>query len=131
MRLSLDTHIFLWAVTGDPRLPDVVGDALVDTEVEVYVSAVCVWEAAIKAALGRLQAEPTQLVAAIRDSGFTELPITAAHAAATAGLADLHRDPFDRLLLAQARVEGLTLATVDAQLLAYDVVPCFPHRAPG
>jgi PIN domain nuclease of toxin-antitoxin system len=128
LRFSLDTHIFLWAVTGDDRLPATVADALLQVDADVYVSAVCVWEAAIKSSLGRLSVEPARLVGAVQDSGFTELPITAAHAAATAGLEPLHRDPFDRLLIAQARVEGLTLVTVDAQVRVYNDVPIFPDR---
>jgi PIN domain nuclease of toxin-antitoxin system len=127
VRLSLDTHIFLWAVTGDRRLPDAAAEAILAVDTEVHVSAVCVWEVAIKAALGRLGTlDPARLVGAIEGSGFLELPVTATHAAATTHLEPRHRDPFDRLLIAQAQVEHLTLVTVDEQVRRYDNVAVLP-----
>lgn len=120
MRLSLDTHIFLWAVTDDRRLPAPLAESILDPRTEVFVSAACVWEITIKVGLGRLAVPDIALISeAIDASGFVELPISARHAAATGDLELLHRDPFDRLLLAQARTEGLTLATVDAEVRRY------------
>ena len=86
---------------------------------EVYVRAVSIWEVAIKAGLGRIQGDVRQLAEAIGGSGFVELPVTALHAATVAGLPPHHRDPFDRLLVAQAMSEPLILLTADAALLAY------------
>lgn len=126
MRLSLDTHMYLWAVTADPRLPEEVRRVLEDPASAVYVSAACVWEATIKVGLGRLDADPAELAAGIGRSGFIELPVTAAHAAAVGRLEAVHRDPFDRLLVAQALVEDLTLATVDAAIRRYPAVPLLP-----
>jgi PIN domain nuclease of toxin-antitoxin system len=128
VRVSLDTHVFLWAVTVDPRLPAPVAEALLDPSVEVFVSAVCVWEVAIKVSVGRLALPATvDLVDAIGRSGFRELPVTARHAAATVELEPIHRDPFDRLLLAQAGVEELTLVSVDDQVRRYPGVRFFPE----
>ncbi|MEX1163206.1 MAG: type II toxin-antitoxin system VapC family toxin [Nitriliruptor sp.] len=126
MKLTLDTHIFLWAVTDDRRLPDQVRAVIEDPAVQVYVSAACVWEIAIKVGLGRLDADPAVLVRAIGDSGFEELPVTAAHAAAVGRLEPIHRDPFDRMLLAQAVVEDLTVATVDEAVRRYPGVRLLP-----
>lgn len=126
MRLSLDTHIFLWAVTDDPRLPSQVREIIEDAAVPVYVSAACIWEITIKVGIGRLDADPAVLARAIGASGFEELAITAHHAAAVARLDPLHRDPFDRLLVAQAEVEELTLATVDEAVRRYPRLRLLP-----
>lgn len=122
MRLLLDTHIFLWAVAGSPLLKPAARRVIEDAE-EVYVSAASIWEVAIKARLGKLQADPDELVAAIEPSGFIELPVRATHAAAVMRLAMHNNDPFDRLLIAQALAEPLRLVTVDEVLAQYsDVV---------
>ncbi len=122
MRLLLDTHIFLWAVAGSPLLK-APARRLIESADEVYVSAASIWEVAIKARLGKIEADPRALAAAIEASGFLELPVRATHAAGVAQLALHHNDPFDRLLMAQARVEPLKLVTVDAMLAKYsDVV---------
>lgn len=127
MSLLLDTHVFLWAVAGDDRLPIEVATRLSDPTVEVFVSAACVWEAAIKWALGRLPLDDiARLVGAITDSGFRELPVRAAHAAAVAQLEPLHRDPFDRLLLAQAQTDALTFVSFDDQVRRYPGVEFLP-----
>lgn len=118
MRLLLDTHLFLWCVTDSPRLNTEARRSIVSAD-EVYVSAASIWEAAIKAGLGRLQGDVARLAEAIRDSGFLELPVTALHAARVAELPSHHRDPFDRLLVAQAMTEPLILLTADAALLPY------------
>lgn len=122
MRLLLDTHIFLWSVVGSALLKP-PARRLIESADEVYVSAASIWEVAIKVRLGKMDADPHELAAAIEASGFLELPVRAAHAAGVAGLAPHHNDPFDRLLIAQALVEPLKLVTVDVMLAKYsDVV---------
>jgi PIN domain nuclease of toxin-antitoxin system len=119
MRLLLDTHVVIWWLADDPALTDQT-KALIDEEPEVYVSSATVWEIAIKQALGKLK-EPADLPELVRDSEFRELPITSAHAIAAARLPAIHRDPFDRMLVAQARAEELTLVTVDETIQQYEV----------
>jgi len=122
MRLLLDTHIFLWAVAGSALLKPPVRRVIESANL-VYVSAASIWEVAIKARLGKIEADPDELAAAIDASGFVELPVRASHAAGVARLALHHSDPFDRLLLAQAIAEPLRLLTADAVLAQYsDVV---------
>jgi len=122
MRLLLDTRIFLWAVAGSPLLKPPVR-RLIESADEVYVSAASIWEVAIKARLGKIEADPHELTAAIEASGFLELPVSARHAAGVAQLELHHNDPFDRLLIAQALAEPLKLVTVDEVLALYsDVV---------
>lgn len=118
MRLLLDTHIFLWSISDDERLSRKARSKIMQAA-DVYVSSASIWEVAIKVKLGKLQADVLKLVEAITSSGFVELPVTAYHAATVATLADLHRDPFDRILIAQALSEPLTLLTGDAQLKGY------------
>ena len=118
MRLLLDTHIFLWAVAGSPRLTPPMR-RVIEAADEVYVSAASVWEVAIKAALGRIEADPSELAAAIAPSGFIELAVSAQHAAGVGSLPPHHNDPFDRLLVAQALAEPLRLLTADAMLAKY------------
>lgn len=118
MSLLLDTHIVLWWLTDDATLADEIKDRL-DREVDVYVSSATVWEVAIKQALGKL--DPPDLPEQIRDSGFRLLDITAEHGIAAGRLPIHHRDPFDRMLVAQAQIEGLTLVTRDAHIQKYDV----------
>lgn len=119
MSLLLDTHVVLWWLTDDPTLSDYIKDQL-DHEPDVYVSAATVWEVAIKQAMGKLK-EPADLPERIRDSGFRELPITSEHAIAAGRLPLIHRDPFDRMLVAQAAVEELTLVTRDPVFARYGV----------
>ena len=118
MRLLLDTHLFLWSVVDSPRLSAEARSSILTAD-EVYVSAVSIWEVAIKAGLGKIQGDVRQLAEAIGGSGFVELPVTALHAATVAELPPHHRDPFDRLLVAQAMTEPLILLTADAALLEY------------
>jgi PIN domain nuclease of toxin-antitoxin system len=118
MRLLLDTHVFLWCVNNDRRLTK-AARALLAGATEIYVSSASVWEAAIKAKLGKLEADVDALVSAIADSGFLELPVTAKHAAAVGKLPDVHSDPFDRLLIAQALSEPLRFLTADKLLCRY------------
>jgi PIN domain nuclease of toxin-antitoxin system len=118
MRLLLDTHIFLWAVAGSPLLK-AAARRTIESADEVYVSAASIWEVAIKARLGKIEADPIALIAAIGASGFVELPVSAEHAAGVALLAPRHNDPFDRLLIAQALAEPLRFLTADALLVQY------------
>ncbi len=125
MRLLLDTHAFLWWCGDDPRLGDVERQAIREGANEVFLSAASVWQMAIKQALGRLRV-PEPASAAVARLGFEPLPIAFEHAEATVLLPPLHRDPFDRLLLAQARMEGLTLVTSDPLIRAYPGVAFLP-----
>jgi PIN domain nuclease of toxin-antitoxin system len=118
-RLLLDTHVVLWWLTDDPTLSDALKETI-DEEVDVFVSAVTVWEVAIKQQLGKITA-PADLPETIRDSELRNLPVTSDHAVTAGRLPLLHRDPFDRMLVAQAVTEGLTLVTRDKALDAYDV----------
>ena len=119
MKLLLDTHVVIWWLADDPTLSDDI-KAKLDHEPDVFLSAATVWEVAIKRAVGTLK-EPADLPERIRDSGFRELPITSRHAVAAGALPLIHRDPFDRMLVAQARCEDMTLVTRDPQILRYDV----------
>jgi PIN domain nuclease of toxin-antitoxin system len=121
VRLLLDTHVLLWAV-GDPgRLAAPVRQAVTAPENTILISAATVWEIAIKRALGRLEFPIDDLDAVLARAGFEHLPIDAGHAVAAGGLPRHHADPFDRMLVAQSRVEGLTLVSEDAAIAAYDV----------
>lgn len=120
MRLLLDTHALLWWLADDPRLGAEARRQIADGANAVLVSAASAWEIEIKRALGKLEA-PADLAAAIRDSGFEPLAITLDHAVAAGRLPPHHSDPFDRLLIAQAAAEHLTLITRDSAFAAYDV----------
>jgi PIN domain nuclease of toxin-antitoxin system len=122
MKLLLDTHAFLWWDSNDDSLPSVLHSAVASPGNEVFVSAVTVWEIAIKRASGKL-IFGRALGKAIEGHGFRALPITVEHAEWAGTLPQVHRDPFDRLLVAQAQLEGLVLVTVDEQILRYQV----PH----
>ncbi|HEU5002308.1 MAG TPA: type II toxin-antitoxin system VapC family toxin [Actinomycetota bacterium] len=120
MRLLLDTHIVVWWLADDPQLPANHRLAIEGPGNEVVVSVGTIWEVAIKSALGRIDV-PDSFPEVVADEGFALLPITAAHAWAQRSLPRHHRDPFDRLLVAQAMAEGLTLVTVDQVFAAYPV----------
>lgn len=119
MSLLLDTHVVLWWLADAPELPDEIKGWL-DREPDVHVSAVTIWEIAIKQALGKITA-PADLPERVRDSGFRELPVGFDHAIAAGRLPLLHKDPFDRMLVAQARCEDLTLVTRDPLCRQYEV----------
>jgi PIN domain nuclease of toxin-antitoxin system len=119
MRFLLDTHVVIWWLVDDPTLSDDL-KAMIDDEAAIYVSPVTLWEVAIKQALGKL-AGPVDLPERIRDGGFGELPIRFDHALEVGRLPAIHRDPFDRMLVAQARCEGLTLVTRDSNIQRYEV----------
>jgi PIN domain nuclease of toxin-antitoxin system len=110
--------VLLWAAAG--LLDDAAATEIEAAPDQVLVSAVTVWELEIKRSLGRLKS-PSSIVEIVDESGFERLAVTFAHASEAAQLPLHHRDPFDRMLVAQARVEGLTLATADGALVAYDV----------
>ncbi len=121
MRLLLDTHVALWAITDDPRLPEKARTSIGDRSNQVYVSAASVWEIAIKHAVKRddMPVSGSQALAFFRASGYELLDITAAHAASVETLPALHSDPVDRLIVAQALSEPLRLMTRDAMLARY------------
>ena len=118
MRLLLDTHVLLWAVLNDPRLTETQARAI--SEGDLYVSAASVWEIGIKRAIGKLDV-PEELFDIAVDAGCRPLQISWTHAEAAAALPLHHTDPFDRMLIAQARCENLRLASSDTKLAAYDV----------
>ncbi len=117
MRVLLDTHLLLWAL-GSPLKLSADTRKLVDTS-EVYVSAASIWEISIKAALGKLKADAAEILAAVQPAGLSLLPITGEHAARVARLPTHHKDPFDRILLAQAVTEPMILLTNDKALERY------------
>ena len=119
-RFLLDTHVVLWALAEPAKLARPARSALEDEQNEVLVSVVSAWEIAIKRALGKLDA-PNDLEAAIRMQGFEPLLLTFHHAAQAGGLPHHHRDPFDRMLIAQAQAEGLILVTRDSNIPLYGV----------
>lgn len=118
-RLLLDTHIFLWWRGEPSRLAPAVQNSIATADI-VFVSVASAWEAAIKASLGRLEL-PDTVEAGVVASGFEKLLISFSHAEQAATLPHHHRDPFDRMLVAQAKAEGLTFVTHDRLLAPYDV----------
>jgi PIN domain nuclease of toxin-antitoxin system len=123
-RVLLDTHVFIEAIAAPERLPPALRDVLQDPDVGLVVSAVTAWEMAVKHALGRLRVDDVvvrRFHMHVAGLGAEELALTAEHVLAAAALPPHHRDPFDRMLIAQARVEGVALATADARVLRYDV----------
>jgi len=121
MRLLLDTHAFLWWVSDWEQIAERTRDAIANPRNEVLVSAVSGWEIAIKKAKGRLAA-PDNLAAIVEEKGLGHLPLTFEQAERAAALPDHHRDPFDRMLIAQAQAEGMVLVTRDARIPLYDVL---------
>ncbi|MFG2675619.1 MULTISPECIES: type II toxin-antitoxin system VapC family toxin [unclassified Streptomyces] len=119
MKMLLDTHVVLWWLDDSAELSDEV-KRLLDTEPSVFVSAVSPWEIAIKQSLGKLEG-PQDLAERVRDSQFLSLPITAGHGVRAGRLPEHHRDPFDRILIAQAQTEGMTILTRDKWIPSYDV----------
>lgn len=121
MKLLLDTQLLLWAAGEPERLSPRARQQINDARNELLFSAASLWEVAIKSGLGRedFRVEPRVLRRALLDNGYVELPVTSEHAVNVDALPPLHKDPFDRLLLSQAMVEGITLLTADAQLARY------------
>ena len=118
MRILIDTQIFVWSVIDSEKLVPPARQIILEAA-EVFVSAASIWEIAIKAKIGKLEGDPHEFVAAIDKSGFHELPIMARHAAKVYELPLYHRDPFDRMLIAQALSEPLRLLTADGMLAQY------------
>jgi PIN domain nuclease of toxin-antitoxin system len=121
MKLLLDTHLLLWAARKPNRLPATARKLIDNPANELLFSAASVWEVAIKRGLGRsdFQADPRLLRRGLLDNGYTELPILSDHVVAMESLPPIHKDPFDRLLVAQATVEGITLLTADSIVAEY------------
>lgn len=117
MRLLLDTHVLLWLLADSRKLPRAARQLVL--QADAYVSAASIWEIAVKVSLGKLDADPEAIRAALEPSGFQELPVTSEHAAAVARLPHHHRDPFDRLLVSQAHSEPMVLLTADPALRPY------------
>ncbi len=118
MRLLLDTNVLLWTLTGAPRI-EPVRPLILSPETEIFVSTVSLWEIATKASIGKLAADVAEIRVAIAASGFQELPVLGEHTETLASLPLLHRDPFDRMIVAQAITEPMRLLTGDSQLAAY------------
>lgn len=121
MKLLLDTQLLLWAAGEPERLSAAAKKLISNPKNELLFSAASLWEIAIKSALGRddFRVEPRVLRRGLLDNGYSELPITSEHAVQIDALPSLHNDPFDRILLAQAMTEGVTLVTADAVLARY------------
>lgn len=121
MKLLLDTHLLIWAMGEPARLGPALGELLEDPRHTLCFSVASLWELVIKASLARegFQVQPSLLRRTLLDGGFLEIPITADHVLAVGSLPPLHRDPFDRLLLAQAEREGLLLITADRTVARY------------
>jgi PIN domain nuclease of toxin-antitoxin system len=120
MNLLLDTHVLLWWLNDDPTLSEKSRTAIADGKSIVFISAVSVWEIRIKEALNKLKI-PANFKSILADQSFDLLDITHEHAHAIKGLPAYHSDPFDRMLVAQAKVEGLTLVTRDVHLKKYRI----------
>ena len=120
MRLLLDTHVLLWWLGDDPTMSQQARAALADGSNPAYVSSAVIWEISIKRAIGKLKV-PKRFRAVLDDQPFEPLDITPEHAHAVGDLPLHHRDPFDRMLVAQAKIEGLTLVTRDKHLAAYEL----------
>jgi PIN domain nuclease of toxin-antitoxin system len=121
MKLLLDTHLLLWAAGVPGKLPTAARRLISNKRHELYFSAASLWEIAIKQSLARedFRAEPSLLRRGLLENGYHEVPVTGEHAIAVAVLPALHKDPFDRILVAQAVVEGLQLVTADTQVARY------------
>ena len=117
MRILIDTHLLLWALASPHRLSPKARQRIDSSE--VFAIAASIWEISIKSALGKLQANPAEVLSGIEPAGFDHLHVTGEHAAAVANLRHVHKDPFDRLLVAQALVEELILLTDDDTLGGY------------
>lgn len=117
MRVLLDTQLLLWALARPSKLSRVCRGHL--NAAEVYVSAASIWEIGIKSAVGKLRADPREVLEAIEPAGFASLSINGEHAAEAANLPPLHKDPFDRMLIAQASIEPMILLTNDSLLRSY------------
>lgn len=118
MRILLDTHIYLWWLADSPKLSS-TAKYTIATATAVYISSASIWEAGIKISAGKLEANIDDLIDGIQANGFIELPITSKHSKQATQLPDIHRDPFDRMLVAQTLCEPLRLLTADEQVVKY------------
>jgi PIN domain nuclease of toxin-antitoxin system len=121
MRLLLDTHIFIWACETPGKLSARIRAAIAEPANDVLLSAASAWEIAIKTAVGRLRFPLDRMAEIVNEMGFAPLSMTMQHALEAGALPRHHDDPFDRMLIAQARQDGLTLVTLDRQIARYDV----------
>jgi len=121
----LDTHVLLWALSAPEKLPPAMRDIIQDPAESIWFSVASLWEVAIKSALGRpdFSFDARDIWSAARETSFLELDVQALHVFKLRGLAELHQDPFDRLLLAQAKAMNMRLLTVDAKVLQYSDDP--------
>lgn len=119
-RLLLDTQVLLWWLADDPSLGQKAKEAVIDSHNEIYVSAATTWEISIKKAVGKLNA-PDDMDTIVEEENFTKLPITLYHGQIAGMLPSHHKDPFDKMLIAQAQAEGLTIVTSDGVFLKYGV----------
>jgi PIN domain nuclease of toxin-antitoxin system len=120
-RFLLDTHVLLWWLDGSPELGPRCKEVIADQRNQVYVSAATTWEVSIKKALGKLEV-PDDIDSIVEDEGFSKLPISLYHGQLAGRLPMLHRDPFDRMLIAQAQAEGLILMTSDNNIGLYNLL---------
>jgi len=121
LNLLLDSHALYWILVEPEKLSAAATAATIDPDNTVFVSSINTWELAIKAGLGRLDLPFDEVVPSIHRLGFKELPVTISHSLAVRGLPNHHRDPFDRLLVAQAICEGLVVVTRDPEIARYPV----------
>ena len=119
-RLLLDTHVLLWWLSGSSELGAMAKKAIADPKNQIYVSSASTWEISIKRSLGKLEA-PSDMSTIIEEEGFTPLSISLYHGDQAGQLPDLHKDPFDRMLIAQAQSEGLVIITHDDAITRYPV----------
>lgn len=119
-RVLLDTQVLLWWLANDPQLGNRCKELISDNRNQVFVSAATTWEISIKTALGKLSA-PEDMDSIVDDEGFDKLPISLYHGQLAGRLPPLHRDPFDRMLIAQAQTEGLILITADEMINRYNI----------
>ncbi|MGY6555692.1 MAG: type II toxin-antitoxin system VapC family toxin [Wenzhouxiangella sp.] len=120
MLFLLDTHALLWWLADSPALPDSARERIANPDHDVYVSAVTAWEIAIKRELGKLRA-PFELAGMIKEEGFSELPISLQHGENAGRLPPIHRDPFDRMLVAQAATHNMIILTRDESIARYGI----------
>lgn len=121
MRVLVDTHVLLWWWSDDDRLPGATTDLLDDPNTDRVISVISPWEIALKVGIGKLDVDLDELPPLLDASAATVLPVTLDHVLGTSALPLHHRDPFDRLLISQARTDGLTILTADDTFESYDV----------
>jgi len=121
VNLLLDTHALIWALSAPKRLPGSVARAVADPDNSVHISAFSTWEIAIKSALGKIKADLDEIAAGARETGFVELPVRIRDTIRLRSLPAHHRDPFDRMLIAQALEHGFTLVTRDPAFRPYPI----------